>query len=274
VSTFDYVTVGHVTVDVTAPDGSRRPGGGAFYSALQAARLGQRTLIVTKGVQEELEELLAPYRGELEVQVLPAEQTTTFATAGMGARRRQRVLAWAGAITEPLEVNTSILHLAAVARETPSSWQGRAEFVGITPQGLVRKWDESGEMSLAPLAPGALPARFDAAVLSEAELRCCQSLGAEAINRALLAVTAGSQPTLVHLQDGTVQAAPAPFVEHPRDDLGAGDVFAAAFFVALRDGRSPLDAVAYGNAAAGVRIAGVGPEAIGDAVAIAEEPRR
>jgi len=36
---FDYTAVGHVTIDVM-PDGSRRPGGGAFYAALQAARLG------------------------------------------------------------------------------------------------------------------------------------------------------------------------------------------------------------------------------------------
>ena len=45
---FDYATVGHVTVDVL-PDGSRRAGGAAFYSALQAARLGLRTLVITRG---------------------------------------------------------------------------------------------------------------------------------------------------------------------------------------------------------------------------------
>lgn len=271
---FDYVAVGHVTVDLLGADGTRRPGGGAFYSALQASRLGQRTLIVTKGVPEEVQELLAPYRGELEVHVLPAEHTTTLATTGMGAQRRQRVLAWAGAIDEPLDVDTSILHLASVARETPAGWQGRAEFVGITPQGLVRSWDQSGDISLGPIDRGALPSRFDAAVLSEAELLCCQSLTAKATDRAVIAVTAGSQPTLVHLSDGTVQAVPAPAVEHPRDDLGAGDVFAAAFFVALHDGCSPLDAAACGNAAAAVRIAGEGPQAIGDAVAIAEAQRR
>ena len=45
---FDYTTVGHVTIDVL-DDGSRRAGGTAFYSALQAARLGRRALIVTRG---------------------------------------------------------------------------------------------------------------------------------------------------------------------------------------------------------------------------------
>ena len=56
---FDYTTVGHVTADVM-PDGTRQAGGGAFYSALQASRLGLRTLIVTQGVPSEIRELLAP----------------------------------------------------------------------------------------------------------------------------------------------------------------------------------------------------------------------
>jgi sugar/nucleoside kinase (ribokinase family) len=47
-----------------------------------------------------------------------------------------------------------------------------------------------------------------------------------------------------------------------RDDLGAGDVFAAAFFVALAEGADPLVATSFANAAAAARIAGVGPSAI------------
>jgi sugar/nucleoside kinase (ribokinase family) len=266
---FDYVTVGHITVDVMTDDGgSRRPGGGAFYSALQAARLGLRTLIVTKGAPGELEELLEPYREELEVRVLPAEHTTTLATTGAGAQRRQRVLAWAGPIAEPIEVDTAILHLAAVARETPNRWQGRAEFVGVTPQGLVRQWDDNGAISLVPLDRRVLPERFDALVISDIERPCCLVEGP-----GVVAITAGSAPTVVILHDGTVERVPVPAAEHQRDDLGAGDVFAAAFFVALHEGRSPADGAAYGNAAAAVRVAGVGAQAIGDRAAIAGAPQ-
>ncbi len=71
---YDYVTVGHVTCDaVEHPTGRTisQPGGTAFYSALQAARLGMRTLIVTQGVPGEIEALLAPYRDELELHVIP-----------------------------------------------------------------------------------------------------------------------------------------------------------------------------------------------------------
>jgi 1D-myo-inositol 3-kinase len=301
-SRFGYVTVGHVTVDVMA-NGTRRPGGGAFYSALQAARLGLRALIVTKGLPAELEELLAPYRGELEFEVHPAEHTTTLVTSGVGTERRQRVLAWAGPITEPIEVDTSILHLAAVARETPSDWQGRAEFVGITPQGWMRAWDERGEVWHVPLHPETLPARFDALVISEVERPWCERLiaaftgaeraaaeardhapvdeaaragmtAADARNHApmggagVIAVTAGSASTSVLFPDGSASGVPVPATAHPRDDLGAGDVFAAAFFIALREGHSQVDAAAYGNAAARVRIASVGPGAVGDRAAI------
>jgi sugar/nucleoside kinase (ribokinase family) len=47
-------------------------------------------------------------------------------------------------------------------------------------------------------------------------------------------------------------------------------VFAAAFFVALREGRTARAAAAFANAAAAVRIAGTGADAIGDRTAVEE----
>ena len=245
---------------------------------------------MTKGVPAELEELLAPYRKELELKVHPAEHTTTLVTSGMGAERRQRISSWAGAITEPIEVDTSILHLTAVARETPSHWQGRAEFVGITPQGWMREWNESGEVAHVPLHPENIPAHFDALVISEFERRWCERVivawtGAEAPaadahghssagGAGVIAVTAGSAPTSVLLRDGSAIDVPVPATANPRDDLGAGDVFAAAFFIALREGHAPVEAAAYGNAAATVRIASLGPQAVGDRAAIPAKPHR
>src|SRR5947208_3512995 len=124
---FDYATLGHVTVDVMA-DGSRRPGGGAFYSALQAARLGLRTSIVTQGNPREIEELLAPFAGELELLIFPAASSTALATSRAGGERRQRLLCWAGEMASDVEIDATILHLAPVARETSSRWRGRPAF--------------------------------------------------------------------------------------------------------------------------------------------------
>jgi hypothetical protein len=303
---FDYVTVGHVTVDVLDADGSRRPGGGAFYSALQAARLGLRTLIVTKGVPTELRELLAPFEGELEVMVLPSDQTTTLLTSGSGAQRRQRVLAWAGPIDEDIELDAGILHLAPVARETPARWRGRARFVGLTPQGLVRTWNAEGEISLVALERDSLPEHFDAVVISQVELASCAWLlppvlaattpavdshqarvagsppaaserspmiaaqSPRVAERPLVVVTAGGEPITIHSPTGSTLHPPALPIEHPRDDIGAGDVFAAACFIALVEGLPTPAAIAYGNAAAAVRLEGVGAAAVGDRRAVLE----
>ena len=172
----DYTTVGHVTADVMA-DGSRRPGGGAFYSALQAARLGRRVQIITRGVSAEIEQLLAPYRAEFELDVIEAPCTTTLATSGVGRGRTQRMLAWAGEIGADVAVDTAVLHLAPVARETPASWRGHADFVGLTPQGLVRQWSGIGaEVVPRALDPALLPERCDAIVLSASERDSCAAL--------------------------------------------------------------------------------------------------
>lgn len=302
-SRFDYVAVGHVTRDVIedrAGGAVSQPGGGAFYSALQAARLGLRTSIVTQGVSREIEALLEPFRGELDLQVIPAESTTTLSTRGSGAQRSQRLLAWAGPIVQPLTIDAKILHLASVARETPLIWQGQADFVGLTPQGLARHWEQNedvplvqldtgsllgdvplsmraevtlpGDISAVDLDPNALPQRFDAAVISEHECKSCHALFALARRHgAYVAVTAGSRPATVHLPTpaggSVVQTGPPRLVELC-EDLGAGDVFAAAFFVALNEGRDPLEAATFGNAAAALRIAGTGPGAIAARAAI------
>ncbi|MFZ2114852.1 MAG: PfkB family carbohydrate kinase [Solirubrobacteraceae bacterium] len=296
---YDYIAVGHVTRDVIedrAGGTVSQAGGGAFYSALQAARLGLRTLIVTQGVPLEIHALLEPFSDELDLRVIPAKHTTTLSTRGSGTQRSQRLLAWAGPIVEPLTLDTEILHLAPVARETPTTWQGHSRFVGLTPQGLVRRWECGEQLPLVqldagsllgdvPLATGAheallgdispvdldpqtLPERFNAAVISEEECESCHALFTVARRGgAYVAVTAGSRPATVHLPTpaaGSVLQTEVPRLVEARDDLGAGDVFAAAFFVALSEGSGPREAASFGNAAAALRIAGAGPGAIGE----------
>ncbi len=292
---YDYTTVGHVTVDVLAAEPalaaeptegiasarpgspqhrSHRPGGTALYSALQAARLGLRTRVVTQGDPREIEDLLAPYRDELDLTIVPAGHTTTLRTAGAGHERRQQLLAWAGPIAATVAVDTAILHLAPVARETPRMWAGGARFVGLTPQGLVREWNAEGEIALTPLNRDLLPAHCDAWVLSERERECCaEPLALTTAAGTVVAVTAAHNPTELHLPGGERLRVPVPAVQAPVDDLGAGDVFAAAFFVALYEGQAPTQAAAFASAAAAVRVAGVGPSAIGDRAAIAAQLR-
>jgi len=273
---YDYVAVGHVTVDVLA-DGTRRPGGSAFYSALQAARLGRHTLILTQGVAREIEQMLDPYRDELELRVLPARHTTTFETSGSGPARSQHLLAWAGPIERELKLDTAILHLAPVAREIPSCWRARGAFVGLTPQGAIRDWSAAGgRVSLVdpPRAAERLAGRCDALVLSRHERAACATLIERARDSgAVVAITAASRPTTLLAGGSESLEVEVPALAEPLEDLGAGDVFAAAFFLALATGGAPASAAAFATAAAAVRMQAVGTEAIGGAAAITARMR-
>jgi hypothetical protein len=225
--------------------------------------------------------------------IIPAASTTTLHTSGRGEARSQRMLAWAGALGQDIAVDSAILHLAPVARETPTRWRGAAAFVGLTPQGLVRHWSgRDGAISLsAPPAAGepgagaadgglgapgrgitealALAHRCDGIVVSREErAACAQLIAAAREGGAVVAVTAGPRPSTILLAHGGSMQAPVPSIEQAGEDLGAGDVFAAAFFVELSTGSPPGDAAAFASAAAAVRMQGGGPHAIGTRPAI------
>ena len=267
-----YLAVGHVVIDVLE-DGERRPGGTVLYAAVQAARLGLAATIVTRGAPAEIEAALEPWAAELELIVQPASETTTLGTAGRGAARRQRVLAWAG----PVEVGSlpaaEILHLAPVAAELAGPVPGDWRFVGLTPQGLARGWRRPGAAIEAREAPAALVSaagRCDAIVLSEQERASCAAVVEHGLScGASVAVTAGPGDTELILADGTSRLLPLGAEPEPVDDLGAGDVYAAAFFIHLAAGATPLQAAGLAHAAAALRLRGVGPAAIATGAQIA-----
>ncbi len=123
-------------------------GGTAFYSALQAARLGLRALIVhARRARRDRSAARAPPRRARADGCMPAPRTTTLRTAARAPGAASACWRGPGPIgAEDLELDTAILHLAPVARETPAAGvgRGRAPFVGLTPQGLVREWGGAG----------------------------------------------------------------------------------------------------------------------------------
>jgi sugar/nucleoside kinase (ribokinase family) len=116
-----------------------------------------------------------------------------------------------------------------------------------------------------PLDLALLPAHCDAIVLSRSEREWCAALLDPPRARAqLVAVTAAANAVELHLPDGEVARVDVPAVEELCDDIGAGDVFAAALFVELAGGQMPSAAAAFANAAAAVRVGSIGAAAIGD----------
>jgi hypothetical protein len=285
----DYLAIGHPTIDEGTPQGDVI-GGTVLYACVQAARLGWRAGFVGGAAPDELAPLLAPFSGEVEAWVQPAERTTRFLNVSQGDSRTQ----WVTALARPLDCGTivapappptpgaslaaspagasarvRVLHVAPIAREVDLGEAIRAvdaEVVGVTPQGLIRQWGEDGRVAHVPLtlADGRdeVAAGIHVVVMAEDERPFVEAL-TRAVRRhgGIVVVTKGSQGCLVETAGGA-QAVPALPVVEAVDRTGAGDVFAATLLVGLAEGREVADAVRFAMAAASCSIEGVGPGAV------------
>jgi sugar/nucleoside kinase (ribokinase family) len=243
----DYLVVGHLTKDLT-PLGPQL-GGTAAYAGRTAHALGLRVGIVTAWGEDAPAELLdgIPILNHF------SQPSTTFENRQTPQGRVQILHHIAPALEyyhiPELWRSAPMLHLAPVVHEVNP---GIARFfpsaqVLLTPQGWLRAWDEQGLVHNAdwPEARHAL-SLADLVVLSQDDLGNDPARIDEMAQAArLLVVTRGAGGASLYLE-GREHLLPAPSVK-VKDETGAGDVFAAAFFVRFNDTQDPLDAVNYAN---------------------------
>jgi sugar/nucleoside kinase (ribokinase family) len=129
-----------------------------------------------------------------------------------------------------------------------------APFVGLTPQGLLRAADPvTGELDPHGHYPAPWVDRVDAVVLSESE---AERLAAPAdLRRTRSAVTRGERGCLGRWGDRAVEVRGIPVDAEAVATIGAGDVFATAYFIALAGGMSFPDALAEANRTAAAHVA-------------------
>lgn len=252
----DYLVLGHLSLDHT-PFGPTL-GGTAAYAALTARALGRRPAVVTS-TADDLD--LSPLDG-IPLQRIAAAENTTFRNEYVDGTRRQQILARASPL-ESAAVPTawrsaSIVHLAPIADELPPSLAelfSTSELVGLTPQGWMRRWDDQGWVSQASWTT-ALDAirRADVVIVGvedvggdEEEL---ESLAAAC---RLLVATEGARGARVYW-NRDVRRFPAPSVD-AIDPTGAGDIFAASFFVRYHQTRDPWEAARFSNLLASASVA-------------------
>ena len=282
----DFLIIGHVTRDFL-PDGSARLGGTALYAALAAQRLGRRVAIVTSAPPDLLTTLQAATPG-VAVAASLAPNPTTFAHVFTDGVRRLFLRARAN----PLRANdiplawraTPIVLLAPLADEVDPALGASfppTSLLAATAQGWLRRWDAAGAVipkqldqeavgrgSLHALIlsyedllppPGVVVAPLDGLPVTQAEAD------------AQLAAWAGATPLVVATRGAigaTLWRAGAPpelFPGYPVNQIdatGAGDIFAAAFLVRLRETGDPRAAMDFANRCAALSIEGPGPSAI------------
>jgi hypothetical protein len=231
----EYLILGHVTLDL-APEGERM-GGTAAYAGLTALAYGASVRLVTSCTSARDLSLLD---GILVHKVVSGKNTTFENRYAENAREQ-----WVRSTAEPLEpahippawLAPAIVHLAPVVGEVTPGLIDRFpnSLRCATLQGWMRAWDAGGRVHPSPHPEAELAARkAHASVLS------MDDVGGDANEAARLAalssvaaVTDGERGCRVCWK-GESRTFPAPAVK-PVDPTGAGDIFAAVFFLRLQE---------------------------------------
>jgi sugar/nucleoside kinase (ribokinase family) len=268
-----YVLLGHLTRDRIGK--VERWGGTALYAGVTALRLGYRVGIVT-AVSPDFELPVTLQAATL--ARVPSEQSTTYELLETGQGRTLRLCGRAKELTTAAIPQAfraaSVVHLAPVTAEVPPTAGDLfpAALVGATPQGWLRTTD-LGVIATQPDRLTSLPLeRFGAVVLSAEDVRGDLELVHHAATKIpMLVLTRGAQGNTLYVDGRNVDI--PPFPAHEVDPTGAGDVFAAAFFIRLHESRDPLEAARFASCTAAIAVEGDGVEAIPDRAQVEERLR-
>lgn len=238
----DYLVIGHLACDRT-PQGNQL-GGTAAYAALTADALGQRTGIIT-ATGRDLPLTSIQHLPRAGVQV---EQSTTFENVYTSTGRTQTLHHHAQNLTShllpALWQTTPVVHFGPIVHEIDTDLLDcfPASFVGLTPQGWLRQWDGTGRVS-----PGEWPdaarilSKVDAAVLSVEDVAGDEKIIEEMANVCrVFVVTEGARGARLFVNGAATRVGTLPVTE--LDATGAGDIFAAAFFIHLQRTGNPFEA--------------------------------
>jgi len=250
----DYLVVGHITRDIT-PHGVRL-GGTAAYASLVAHRLGLRVGLVTAVSGDDS---LSALDG-IDIRSTPSQHTTTFLNTYLPEGRQQEIQHIAPPLREDdipdLWHKAQIVHLAPVVHEIDPDLMVKFQrsFVGLSLQGWLREWDEHGRVSPAP---GNVP--LSACSTASAVVFSYEDVGQDskavqhyASQCPLLIATRGQEGADVFIHGEKTHIPTSPRKEV--DPTGAGDIFAAAFFIHCHQHGNQLDAAHFATSIAALSV--------------------
>ncbi len=257
-----YLLIGTVTKDIQ-PDGSFTPGGTVNYASTVALKLGWRPVIITRAASD----FIPPqHLREIQWCILPSSETTTFRNDYYPEGRIQTIGPIAGPITltdipESCQQGT-IIHLCPLAQDVEPEVTTvlSPKLLGATPQGWLRQWDEKGIVSLGQWhkMEEVLP-HLQAAVMSIEDVEHNWDIAKQwASQIPVLVVTHGESGCTIFHNNTTEQVPARP--ANPVDLTGAGDVFAAAFFIRFFETDDLWQAARFANVVASMAIERAGVE--------------
>jgi hypothetical protein len=252
----DYLAIGHVTEDVW-PDG-KTPGGPVMYASRTARSWAAHVAVLTAAAADF--DAAAAFPG-VDARVVAAPSTTRFKNIYTPAGRQQLVWPCPTRMTASLLTDEMlacpIVQLAPVCNEVDADIARRlppGAFLGVTPQGWLRRWDAQGVVRAAGWdEAGLVLPRANATVFSiddvAGDWEMVRAWAAQ--TRVLVATQAAAGCTV--FVDGQPTRVPAPRVEQ-NDPTGAGDIFGAVLFLALARGYPPVEACELANMVAAASV--------------------
>ncbi len=252
-----------------------RLGGTATFAAIQAERLGLRAGVVTRtGADLALGEALS----NATIANTPSAETTTFQNVYHQGKRRQSVPGKADGISAgdvPREWRSApVALLGPVCGEVPAELALALDspLLGVSAQGWLRRVDRSGHVRRQAWNGAPFWRGCDVLFVSD------EDVGArgDQIQRwisdvTVVALTSNRRGARVHDKGRWRKIAAFPAQEI--DPTGAGDVFATAFLVRMRETKDVAEAARFASAAAACSIEAPGVEAIATRDRIEERMR-
>lgn len=251
----DYLVIGHICKDLLP--GGYGIGGTVAYSAMTARNLGQRVAIVTSTAPD------FDFRSRLDgvmVSVQDSPATTTFENLYSQGTRQQFLREVADRIhAQAIPTDwrqAAIVHLGPLVQEMDESL---AELfpdalLAATPQGWMRRWDTTGRVGPKRWDERTLPDNVRVVIFSQEDIGNDKARFEACAHRfEIVIMTNGRHGATVAWQGEVRHFSAHPTVEI--DPTGAGDIFAAAFLVALQETGDPWRAANFGNCAGAASVA-------------------
>ncbi len=257
-----FVIIGHLTRDIVP--GGYTIGGTAAYSGITACRMGAEVTILTRACPDDIQH---PSLAGIEIINLPSDHTSTFHNVYYNDIRTQHVRVVAGPILAsdvPKRLHDADVTLLAplVQEVDPAMIPKMQGLVASTPQGWLREWDARGRIKAIPwYSAGRVLPYLDAMIFSDADLIGDLSILPTILETVpIVAITKAAAGCILYIEGKRFKIPTRP--AHEVDPTGAGDTFAAAFLVQLREHNDPVQAAYFANVTASLGVEAHGIQGI------------
>jgi len=294
---FDIVSVGHFCIDsIFLPD-RKTPfvvlGGSTTYVSFAARRFEARVAAVSK-VGGDFPEAYKWWLGQEGVDLrgltkVESANTTRFELRYNDDLSERTLLLKSKAppITVddlPNPLKATAIHIAPIAGEITyeivEKLKQCADVLSLDPQGLVRDFDENGNVTECSLADKRILGLVDIYKSSLNEIKAVTELpdlesaikGVHDCGVKIVIVTQGMKGVALSVE-GTRYDIPACASAKVVDPTGAGDAFIGGFLAEYVNGENVLRCVCVGSATASFVVEGIGPTFFGDREQIYQRAR-